>query len=126
MTTAGATIDTPIAGSGGLSIGGPGVLTYTANALNTYTGTTTINGFVSIVQDSNLGASTAGLQMGGGTLKFNAASISLATARTVTLPANTFGIFDTSANSGTIAGQVTGGGQLVKTGANTLTLTNLA
>jgi autotransporter-associated beta strand protein len=126
MDTAGATVASTITNtSGGLTVSGLGQLTL--SAANTYIGTTTVNNNVlAIAADSALGNGANGLNLAGGTLKFNAASISLASTRTVTLLPNTIDAFDTGTASGTIAGPVSGAGALVKIGANTLTLNNTA
>ncbi|MEA3210849.1 MAG: fibronectin-binding autotransporter adhesin [Chthoniobacter sp.] len=124
MDTAGATVSSKISGSNGLTVNGIGALTLTNTGVNDFTGMLTVNGTLNLSADAALGAATNPVQFGGGTLKFNAAGITLASTRTITSLANTQAVFDTSANSGTIAGQVTGAGGLFKIGANTLTLNN--
>jgi fibronectin-binding autotransporter adhesin len=82
-------IDLPIVNNGtganALSIGGGGLVSMTANAVNTYTDSTMINGgTLEIVQNSNLGAVATGaaVNLNGGTLEANstAGSFALSTA----------------------------------------------
>ena len=139
--TAGATIQGVIKGTNGLTIGGFGSLTLSGTA-NTFTGPVMLNGanaissaagavtglaapVLAIAADGSLGNVNNGLVFGGGTLKFNAANITLAATRPVTLTL-AGGTFDTSVGNSTVAGAVGGAGGLNKIGANTLTLNNAA
>jgi len=133
--TAGAVINVPVNGSGGLTVGGFGPLTLGSTS-NTLTGTVTINGSELLIAGAGSLGTTSTIQIGGGSqasggtvtagsgfVKFNGAGISL--AQNVILEAGSFGGFDTAANSGTVSGAITGSGSLVKIGANTLTLTGI-
>ncbi len=106
-----------ITGSGALVKAGGGTLTLTG--ANTYSGGTTIrDGTLLISSDSNLGAGVGGLILDGGNLR----NISgFATQRSIALDVDG-GTLQTDADLW-VSGAITGGGELVKTGAGTLTLT---
>ena len=105
-----------ISGTSALTKMGSGTLTLSGT--NTYLGGTLINaGTVVVSADANLGASTAGLTLNGGSLESTAA---FSTARAVTLNAGG-GTFQTDTNL-TASGNVSGAGALTKTGTATLTL----
>ena len=107
-----------ISGTGSLTKIGAGTLTLTGN--NTYAGGTTINlGTLAVSSDANLGAASVGLTFGGGTLRFDAGFI---LNRDVTLNSGG-GTFNTSGNTATLGGTISGVGGLTKSGAGTLTLT---
>lgn len=80
----GLTLSNVIGGTGGLAKTGAGTLTL--NATNTYMGGTKINaGTVKISSDGNLGDSSGGVTLAGGTLEVDA---SLTTARTFAITAD--------------------------------------
>lgn len=110
-----------------LTKSGLGLLTL-SNTTNTYTGKTYLNqGTLNIAADASLGtapgaAVTDQLTMTGGTLQFGAGNIALSANRGITLIGGGSTI-DTNGNDATIAGIITGSGNLTKTGAGTLFLT---
>jgi autotransporter-associated beta strand protein len=135
MNTAGATIGGVAAGNriemrgtNGFTVSGTGQLTVLGDNSAALSGLVTINGTsLNILADNSLGATGVGvltddLALGGGSLRFGAA-MTLHAERTVTLLANSFGGFDTSGGNATVAGNIVGGGDLLKIGGNTLTLT---
>ena len=96
-----------------------GAGTTTLTATNTYSGGTTISaGTLAVSADANLGNTSGGLSFGGGTLQYLAGFTS---NRSVTLNAGG-GTFDTNGNSASIAGVISGSGDLTKNGSGTLTL----
>jgi autotransporter-associated beta strand protein len=96
-----------------------GAGTTTLTATNTYSGGTTISaGTLAVSADANLGDTSGGLSFGGGTLQYLAGFTS---NRGVTLNAGG-GMFDTNGNSVSIAGVISGSGDLTKNGTGTLTL----
>jgi autotransporter-associated beta strand protein len=92
------------------------------SAANTFNGGLEIDGgVVTVAADSAMGAASAPIILGGGTLKFTANVSS--TGRTLSLPtAFVESFIDTGANSGTLS-QIVGGGDLTKLGTGTLTST---
>jgi autotransporter-associated beta strand protein len=125
MTPAGVTISSTLTGTNGLTVSGNGQLTL-STANTGLGGAVTINGTtLNIASDGSLGtlAGANALAFGGGILRFGASGITLAATRAVTLFENSFGAFDTAANSATVAGNISGAGDLMKLGGNTLTLT---
>ena len=111
------TFDGVISGAGSFVQMGAGTTTLTAT--NTYTGGTTISGgTLAVSADANLGDTSGGLRFGGGTLQYLAGFTS---NRGVTLNAGG-GTFDTNGNSASIAGVISGSGDLTKSGTGTLTL----
>lgn len=113
-----ATINSLIAGSGGLNKTDLGTLVL--NGSNTYQGGTAISGGVLQVSgDPNLGAAGTGITLSGGTLRYGAA---FDTARAVTL-AGDGGAIDTNGNDVSLLTAVGGSGNLAKQGDGTLTLT---
>ncbi|UDF32924.1 UNVERIFIED_ORG: autotransporter domain-containing protein (plasmid) [Roseateles sp. XES5] len=111
----------------GSSLGGAGRLVKTDHGnlilegANDYTGGTEIRtGTLQVSRDANLGAAAGGLTMNGGRL---ATTASFDTARTVTLVQA--GTFDVAAGTTLgLTGAVSGGADLVKTGAGLLRLDN--
>lgn len=110
-------INSVITGAGSLTKTGAGSLTL--SGANTYLGGTIINGgTVSVGSDGNLGDAAGALTFGGGTLL---TTNSFTSNRSVTLNAGG-GTFNTSGNSLTLSGNMSGVGALTKVGAGTLTL----
>ena len=112
-----ATIDSELAGAGGIDKTDLGTLVLTG--ANSYTGGTTISaGTVQIANDGNLGAPTGALSFNGGTLRTTA---SFTTARATTLQ-SAGGTIETQSGVLTHNGTVDGTGALVKAGIGTLVL----
>lgn len=106
-----------ISGSGVVVQSGRGTTILTG--ANSYSGGTLIRaGALQVSADGNLGASGTAVTFLGGALRFGA---SFSTDRTVLLIGN--GTFDTNGHDATLSGGVYGYGDLIKTGAGTLTLT---
>ena len=113
-----------ISGIGSLSQVGKGTLTLTG--LNTYGGGTTVAAATLLVSsDANLGAGGATLTLNGGTLE-NSTSFTLARPVIMGNFGPAFGgTFQTDAGANlTVAGQISGATDLIKTGAGTLILTD--
>ncbi|WID98664.1 autotransporter domain-containing protein [Bosea vestrisii] len=107
-----------ISGSGVVAQSGSGTTTLTGT--NSYSGGTLIQaGTLEVSADGNLGASGTAISFLGGALRFGA---SFNTDRTMLLIGN--GTFDTNGHDATLSGGVYGQGDLIKTGAGTLTLTS--
>jgi autotransporter-associated beta strand protein len=97
--------------------------TLTLSGTNSYTGGTAIDaGTVSISADLNLGAISSGVSFNGGTLTTTASIITDA-ARSATF--NAGGGTLNAANFLNWGGIIAGSGQLIKTGANTLSINNI-
>ncbi len=106
-----------ISGSGGVVQAGTGTTVLTGN--NSYSGGTLIRaGALQVGNDGNLGAGGTAITFLGGALRFGA---SFSTDRTVLLIGD--GTIDSNGYDATLSGGVYGGGDLIKTGAGTLTLT---
>lgn len=113
-----ATINSVIAGSGGIDKADAGLLIL--NGDNTYAGGTSVRGgTLQVSSDANLGLAGTGLNLDGGTLL---AGASFASGRPVSLGAGG-GIVDTEENTLTFLNNVSGSGALTKTGEGTLILT---
>jgi len=111
-----ATVNAVLAGTGGLVKDDAGRLVL--GGFNTYTGGTTIaDGVLEVSSDANLGDTSGGLTIDGGTLRN---TFTVLSARGVTLGQDG-GTFDTLANLG-LSGAIGGAGGLVKTGSFLLTL----
>ena len=107
-----------ISGTGALAKTGAGTLTL--NAVNTFTGNIAINGgTLAISNNNNLGATTNDLTLDGGTLQSTAA-VTMTNARTVTLGAGG-GTFTSNTGAMSVAGVVSGAGDLTITGAGNVT-----
>jgi len=110
-------------GSGTLFKTGVGTLTLTG--ANSYTGGTVVTGgAIAVAQDAALGAASGGVSLGdavsSGTIRFtNAAQLS--SLRDFTL-GSAGGIFDTTGNTVTLSGGISGAGGLTKIGAGVLEL----
>lgn len=127
LDAGGGTIDTDgntstlsglISGSGGLTKAGSGTLTL-QDALNPYTGGTTLSGgSLEVSSDGALGGSSDGLTFNGGTLLLGA---SFDSSRKVTVGAEG-GMLDTNGKTSTFSGPRSGSGVLTKAGSGTLTL----
>ncbi|MGE3533268.1 MAG: autotransporter-associated beta strand repeat-containing protein [Parachlamydiales bacterium] len=112
-----------IAGSGALKKINDGTLTL-ANASNTYTGETSVQGgTLSINSLGNLGSSSS-LVLDSGALQM-ASGLNLPSSLGITLGANG-GTFDTDGLPSSIAGQISGTGALTKISVGALTLSNAA
>ncbi len=104
-----------------------GVIKKTGSGILTLSGTNTFSGGVAveagklaISADSNLGASSGGIALNGGTLQ---ATDSVTTARAITLGANNGTLEVASSKVFASTGGITGTGQLTKTGAGILSVT---
>ncbi|EOC4895589.1 autotransporter-associated beta strand repeat-containing protein [Enterobacter hormaechei] len=113
-----ATINSQIAGSGGLNKTDLGTLILNGN--NGYQGGTTISGGVlQVSRDINLGAADSVITLAGGTLRYGAA---FDTTRDVVLSGEGGGV-DTNGNNVSLLSAVSGSGNLSKQGEGALTLT---
>ena len=119
------TISAQIAGTAGLTVIGPGVLTITGTVANALTGGINIGSGATL----RFGGTSASMPqsnvytLNGGTLGFDFSSVSLSPSRTFNLASGT-NFFDTAVATGVVAlgGTVSGSGNFVKTGIGTLTL----
>jgi autotransporter-associated beta strand protein len=121
------TINASLAGAGaGLSKSGAGTLVL--GGTNTYGGGTTLNaGTLTIHSDAALGATSGGITIAPGagssmTLSAGSDGIALNANRTVTISSGTL-VVNSGTNNLTVAGDITGGGALSKSGAGALILT---
>lgn len=120
------TIGSSITGSGGLTAGGAGTVVLTGN--NSYTGGTFVSGGVlNINGDAALGtapaSATTNITMSGGTLQAGAANVALGSTRNIVTTTQAVNAnFDTNGNAMSIAGVISGAGNINKIGAGTLTL----
>ncbi|MFY0476344.1 autotransporter domain-containing protein [Achromobacter marplatensis] len=116
-----ATIDNVLTGNG---INKTGLGTLVLNGANAYTLATRLTlGTLSVSTDGNLGASTAGLEFQGGTLRVTGTGFQ-STGRGMTLGAAGGGLDIADAgNTFTVAQALSGEGGLAKLGAGTLVLT---
>ncbi|MBV7417462.1 autotransporter domain-containing protein [Comamonas sp. CMM03] len=117
-----ATMDNVLAGTDGLKKTGAGTLVL--NGSNTYSGGTTVAaGTLSVSSDSNLGHSSGALTLDGGTVRITGTAFVDNGGRSWVLGSTGGGIdIADAANSFTLSGALTGAGNLLKTGAGTLTL----
>jgi autotransporter-associated beta strand protein len=116
-------VSTAIAGSGGLTKAGTGILT--VSGANSYVGGTTINaGTLRLAAGASL-PTTGALTVNGGTLDFNGNNVTIGSLAgaggTLSLGASTLTVAE--AGSTTFAGTLTGTGGVTKTGSGTLNLT---
>ncbi|WBM69307.1 autotransporter outer membrane beta-barrel domain-containing protein [Buttiauxella sp. WJP83] len=113
-----ATINSVIAGTGGIDKADVGTLLLNGN--NTYSGGTTVSGgTLQVSQDANLGQAGTSITLNGGTFRYGAA---FNTDRNLTVAANG-GTLDTNGYNVSLLGAASGSGALTKAGAGTLTLT---
>lgn len=113
-----ATINSQIAGSGGIDKTDVGTLVLNGN--NTYRGGTTVGGGVlQVSNDGNLGAAGTGITLNGGTFRYVSA---FDTSRAWAL-AGDGGTIDTNGNNVSLLAAVSGSGGLTRAGDGTLTLT---
>ncbi|WP_082306272.1 autotransporter-associated beta strand repeat-containing protein [Pseudomonas kilonensis] len=115
-----------ISGTGGLAKSGAS--TWVVSGANTYTGSTTVNGGTLRAGSTTAFGATSGVAVNsGGTLDLNDLDITVrslaGTGGTVDLGSGTLTLNDAAGISTAYAGNVTGSGGLVKTGASTQTLT---
>jgi autotransporter-associated beta strand protein len=109
-----------ISGAGLLIKVNPGLLALTGT--NSYSGGTSIKGgTLSVVNDNNLGASSATLVLDTGTLQTNAGIIS---SRNIELTDNG-GVIDTNGFDSTLSGVLSGTGLFTKEGSGTLALNGI-
>ncbi len=113
------TISGTISGTGAIIKTGAGVLQLAGG--NTYSGGTTVNnGFLSISDDSSLGATTGGLTLlNGATVQAQGNNFS--TSRAITLGAGG-GVFDDYGRTIGLSGVIGGAGSFTKTGSGTVYL----
>jgi autotransporter-associated beta strand protein len=127
-STAGGEIDAPgmNLGSGSLTKTGPGL--WQLDVANTLAGTTITAGTLSVLSDSNLGASGSEIVAfggaGNGTLEISSnASAAFSSSRSLVLSAN--GAIEQDDTKGaTFSGPISGSGELFKTGPGNLILSN--
>ncbi|MGO4322607.1 autotransporter-associated beta strand repeat-containing protein [Pseudomonas sp. KB_12] len=115
-----------ISGTGGLAKSDAS--TWVVSGANTYTGSTTVNGGTLRAGSTTAFGATSGVAVNsGGTLDLNDLNITVrslaGTGGTVDLGSGTLTLNDAAGISTAYAGNVTGSGGLVKTGASTQTLT---
>ncbi len=105
-----------MSGTGTLFKNGTGAVTLSGT--NTYTGGTSIlGGILNVSADNNLGNASGALTLNGGTLQYGAG---FTTSRTVNL-GTSHGTVDTNGFNATL-GNITGSGNLIKTGAGQLSI----
>ena len=118
-----ATMDNVLAGTDGLKKTGAGTLVLNGN--NIYSGGTTVAaGTLSVSSDHNLGSSADALTLDGGAVQVTGTAFTGNGGRSWVLGSTGGGIdIADAANSFTLSSALTGTGNLLKTGAGTLTLT---
>ncbi|MFG1393000.1 autotransporter-associated beta strand repeat-containing protein [Xanthobacter agilis] len=116
------TLNGAIGGSGAAStLTASGTGTLVLGGTNSYTGGTVVSGgTLSVSSDTNLGATVGGLTLSGGTL---AASSSFSSARSVVIGSSGGTLAVASGQSLTLAGPISGSGNLTTTGPGTVILT---
>lgn len=118
ITTGTLTQQGVITDAGSLIKTGAGTLTLTGD--NTYTGGTTVTaGLIEFSSANNFG--TGNITLDGGGLRWAAGNTTDISSRLNAIGSN-FGVFDTNGNDVAFAGNLSGTGLLIKTGAGTLTL----
>ena len=121
LVTPDTTLDNKFTGAGGLAKTGGGTLTLTGE--NSYSGGTSLNeGRINVGNDNALG--TGILDMGAGSSLGFTGNFSL--ANNINLVKATSATVDTGAYNATLAGTITGGGSLTKTGSGTLALNGVS
>ncbi len=118
-------ISAVLAGSGAVTVDGGAGQTVILSGVNTYTGGTVIeSGALGITSDRSLGAvpttPATNITFGDGTLQWES-SFGLAANRNIAIPAGATATFDTQQYTDTVAGKVTGSGDIVKLGSGSLT-----
>lgn len=116
-----ATIASVVDGTAGLTKAGAGTLNLTGS--NTYTGgTTLIAGVLNINADISLGGTSSTVTFSGNSTLQAGASVTLNSSRGIIINTGATATLDTQANFMTVAGVISGNGNLTKTGKGTLTL----
>ena len=116
------TINAPLAGSTGLTKAGAGVLVL--GGANTFSGGATVSaGTLSVGADENLGDASGGITLGGGTLEMTS-GFTLGSGRMITAVASSTSTLAVTTGTVSYDGAFTGSGDLDKTGAGRLVVSN--
>ncbi|WP_051885422.1 autotransporter-associated beta strand repeat-containing protein [Lysobacter antibioticus] len=114
-----------MSGAGGLAKSGAS--TWVINGVNTYTGSTTVNGGTLRAGNTSAFGASSGAVINGGTLDLNDLNITLpslaGTGGSVDIGTGTLTLNGAAATNTSYAGNITGSGGLTKEGASTQTLT---